>query len=180
MKRPLSLLEVAIGLALTAILLTALFSSFRQIIQSGVKVEAARTEMHGWHLLDLRLNQIFESLSDGKLFYTSGHNKARGEALYFTFNNGLEQNPEFCGEMDGVLYASNEKNPSLCLLLKDQREEIFIDQIDHLSFQFFDPQDNEWHSSWNKKTLPPMTRIKIDDRVYSYILPKVEHKVIYP
>lgn len=179
MKRPLSLLEVSIGLTLTAILLTTLFSSFHQLMKTGVRIETVRSEMHTKHLMQLRLNQIFESVSDGKLFYTDAHGKAHGEALYFTFNNGVDQDPAFCGEIDAVLFASKEKKPKISLLLKDQRLENFADDITDFSFAFFDPEQKKWLPTWNKKVLPPMLAISLDQITYTFNLPKANQKVIY-
>lgn len=146
---------------------------------SGVQIETVRSEMHGKHLLQLRLNQIFESISPNELFYTDTHHQGHGTALYFTFNNGVDHDPEFCGEIDGVLFVTPEIRPKICLLLKDRREEIFLENIKNFSLQFFDQKEKIWVADWKEKTLPPMLRIQIDDKVYSYILPRAQREVSY-
>lgn len=179
MKRPLSLIEVTIGLTLTAILLTALFSSFRHLMQTGVQIEIAQAQLHPSHLFELRITRMFESLSKPNLFYTMRDDRALGNALFFSFDNGLDKDPEYCGELDALLFVSNEKNHPLCLLLKGQKKEIFFDKIDQSSFQFFNPKKNDWETNWKNPFLPPMIKITLNEKTYSFVLPHADHRVTY-
>ncbi len=146
-------------------------------MKSGVQIEKARAEMHGEHLLDLRLHQIFEKLT--KKIYVAPHDDAIGNALYFLFDNGIDPDPYFSGQVNGVLFASKENRSSLCVRLNDQREEVFVTDIDHFSIQVFHPDTGKWQSEWMHGHFPPMVRIKINEKVYSYIIPKGLPKAVY-
>ncbi|NGX47492.1 MAG: hypothetical protein K1000chlam3_00866 [Chlamydiae bacterium] len=170
MKRPLSLLEVCIGLALTAILLTTLFSGFRHLMKNGAKMGEVRHQLHPYFVMQMRLNQIFESITEEGLFYTDIHEKANGKALYFTFQNGVDPDPQFCGEIEGVLYCSKEKE--MILELKDERSEIFLTEVSSFKMKFYDPKENKWVGKWGKNFLPPLIKIHIGEKEYSYLLPR--------
>lgn len=177
MKRFFSLLEVSIGLALTAILVTTLFSSFRHLMKKGAMMENTRAQLHGEHLLNLRLNQIFEAVS-GKIFL-GPHDDAKGDAFFFTFDNGTDPEPEYCGKIRGVLFATKDKKSSICIRLNDKREERFIENITNFSVELFHPDEQQWQDFWKKSHKTPMVRIKIDDKAFSYILPRIDQRVNY-
>jgi len=172
-KRPLSLLEVTIGLTLTAILLTALFSSFRQIIQTNVKLQKARNEMHGYFVLQMRLSQVFESVQNSRL-------QGSETSIHFSFDNGIDPEPEFCQKV-AALFVANEKELSLKLQSKTgkERKEIFLKSPKSLSFSYFDPKEKTWVKKWNNKTLPPQIKIEMGKEKWTFLLPRANQKIVY-
>lgn len=173
-RRNLSLLEVSIGLALTAILLTALFSSYRQIIQTNLYVQKAREEIHSRAVVQLRLREIFESIVE-KEFYSD----ADKSTLFFTYDNGIDPDPAFCKELKGTLFF-NDKG-ELVLLSENKggksREEILFEKKG--TIHFFDPEAKEFLLEWKKDYLPPFLKITTDKTSFTFFLPKANRKALY-
>lgn len=168
-RRPLTLLEVVIGFALTAILLTFLFSSFRHMADLGMRVQKGREAVHARALVQLRLSQLFECLiqQDKKVsFYTDEHPESTTGALYFSFDNRLDHDPKFCSEMQGILFLNGKKQ--LCLSIgsnEHERKEILYTGASQLSFQFFNSKNKEWQANWDKEEIPSVIRFKIDNGI---------------
>lgn len=180
-KRPLTLLEVAIGLALTAILLTTLFSSFRQMIQINSQVRMLSESLHPHFVMRLRLNQVFGRIYPGDKL-TLEKDRGDGSAFKFQFNNGIDHSTDFAGEVEGQLLLDDKKQ--FCLLLKKkdkERKEVLLQGVRDVCFEVFDPAKKSWESELDEKQpLPPMVRFGIDGREYTLFLPRTEHKVGYP
>src|SRR5258708_7065463 len=107
-----TLLEVLIALALAGALFTALFSYFRQSTENNIKAQQLKRTILPLELLHQRLTQIFANLSKSE-FQTLTSTDALGNALYFKFDYGVDPDPEFCGEVEAMLYLSPQKQ--LCL-----------------------------------------------------------------
>lgn len=178
MKRPFSLLEICIGLALTTILLTALFNGFRQLMVSGAEIERTRSELHPYLLFPLRMQQIFDAMPSNALCYTDPHEEAKGSALYLTFLNGVDPEPEFCGEVEGVLFQNKENE--IVLKLNNERTETLFTPRKSFSIEFFDPKEKTRISEWKKEVLPPFIYIQVQDKEYAFLLPKAHHEAEYP
>ncbi len=177
MKRPFSLLEVTIGLVLTAILLTTLFSSFRHMVQSSAKVEKVREEMHWRFITQLRLKQVFEHLSSDSstiLFYTGSHRNFDHEVLRFTFHNGVDPDPSYCEEIEAILTCDDQRNFSLYTYSTTgaHRRQIFAVDVSHFDLSFFDPEKKCWESSWSHEYLPPVIKIVVDEEVFLFPIDK--------
>ncbi|NGX39991.1 MAG: hypothetical protein KR126chlam1_01331 [Chlamydiae bacterium] len=184
MKRPFSLLEVAIGLTLTAILLSTLFSCFRQIVQSNGKLEKAHSEMHWRIISQLRIKQVFENLdaTEGTaLFFTGKHQDFHGDVLQFTFDNGADPDPHFCCEIEAVLVRDLDDN--FCLVTYsdegEKRKEIFQSNIEKFSITFFDPETKKWTSEWSKALLPPILKIVANEESFYFSLPHSQRIAVY-
>jgi len=183
-KRLLSLLEVAIGLALTAILLTALFSNFRQLIQTNVEVQKVRQDMHWKLVTQMRLGQVLEAVEEqGSLFSFNTRIPNHDEqALWLTYDAGFDPDPEFCGKTRAFLSCNSQKDFCLTSFSKKgkTRVEVFMKNAKNLSFSFFDPKTKEWISSWEKASdLPPLIKIHISSEEFTFIIPKAEKKVSF-
>lgn len=168
-KRPFSLLEVTISLVLTTILLTTLFSSYRQLIQNKIEIEKASQGLHWRFFTQTRLNQIFESLEEGAKFET------KEGALVFHFDNELDADPAYSGQLDGKLSLEGSQ---LCLFLKD-RKEILHKNVKNLTLSFYDPKEKKWKESWKGNALPLLLKMRIDDEEFSFRFPKTRHEVNY-
>lgn len=175
-RRSLTLLEVVIGFALTAILLSFLFSSFRHMAKLGAKVQKGREAVHSRSIVQLRLGQLFENLNaDEKKssFYTDKHPDSFSEALYFTFDNGIDRDPQFCGLIKAALYLNPKKELCLTLLSeKKERKEVLFKRAGMLSFEFFNSEKKEWQSSWSEDAPPHILRFHIDKELaFTFLIP---------
>lgn len=179
MKRTLSLLEVMISVALASILLTMLFSSFRELMQTNAKLSKMHQEKHWEYVLNIRLNQIFEGIHSDALFTTEHYRDT--QALHFMFNNGLDADPKFCQDLDGFLFLDKEKELCLVIQSKDgsERKEIFVKNGKDYSLQFFDPLSKKWVSDWSQTILPPIAQIAICGKTFQFVLPHGNRMVMY-
>lgn len=177
MKRPLSLIEVCIGLALTTILLTSLFSGFRYLMQTGAKMGEVRSSSHPYFVMQMRMHQIFESIPECGLFYTDAHDKANGIALYFIFQNGVDPDPQFCAAIEGALYCN--KDDELILELKESRTETLLTKVSSFKMAFFDPKEKAWVETWKKDFLPSFVKLHIGKKEYSFLLPRAACEADY-
>ena len=175
-KRPLSLLEVAIGLALTAILLTALFSSFRQSVQINAKVKKLTETLHPKFVMQMRLAKVFEGIDGGK-FTLAQKDRTELPELIFLFDNGVDPDPLFVGEVEGRLFCRN-KNLYLTLgVKKRKREELIFKGVENLSILCFDPGKQKWVKEW-KEGVPPMIKIALGEETYAFTLPRADRRVV--
>lgn len=166
-KRPITLLEVLIGCALTALLMTALFSSFRQTSKTQGQMALIRNTLLGEALTSQRLTQIFTHLTDKDFRYGS-HSESGQFALSFTFDNGIDHDPLFCSEVMGFLYI--DRQGRLCLSLKRgeySRVEVIESGLSSLTVAFFDLKTKTWVHSWHKRELPLYLRLSLDSRTLS-------------
>lgn len=150
-----TLLELMIGMALAAIVIGFLFSTFRYSSIAHSKIKIAHKAVHERLCLQTRLSQVFDQLHfemKKKEFYSASHPEALGDALYFSFHLEIDQDPHFIGPLDAVLFINHQKQ--LCLLTMapagSSRKDIFLDNVQALSFQFFDSQNAKWESKWKK------------------------------
>lgn len=176
-KKYLTLLEVFIGLGLTALLLTALFSNFSQIVKTNIKVQKAKGETHWTFVTQMRLAQVFETVDENSDFY------AKEGILSFSFHNGIDPEGAFSQEVSGTLQLDPQKE--FCLQIRGEegkeRKEVFVKQVDTFSLLFFDPTKKKWVSTWNKEDpLPPLIRIVVLKKEFNFILPKANRRAVYP
>lgn len=176
-RRSFSLLEICIGLALTALLLTTLFSSLRQLMQSKAQMNVYRQELHPHFAMHMRLNQIFESIPERGFFFTDPYQHAKGDALYLIFQNGVDPNPDLCGEIQANLYIN--RDDELIFELKNQEAQTLLTHVPSFEISFFDRDEKQWVSRWRKGFLPTFVKIHIGEKEYSYTLSKSKREVKY-
>lgn len=143
----------------------------------GAKLSKVRHEIHPHFVFQIRMNQIFENIPQNGLFYTDTHEDAKGSALYFTFRNGVDPDPNYCGEIEGVLYKN--RDDELVLKLKNERVETFLKKIKSFEMEFFDPKENTTTKTWNKDSFPPIVYFFVDGKKFSFLLPKAIREVKY-
>lgn len=175
-KKTFSLLEISIGLALTTILVSTLFSSFRQLLSVGAIMEKVRHDLHPFFIFQLRCTQIFEKILPHS-FFTASHVEAKEKALYFIFQNGADIDPYYCGEVEGALFLNKEGE--VLLKIKNERVETLFTNIDSFHMQFFDPKEKRWIAEWKKDCLPPLITLEIQGKKYSFFLPKAMEEIPY-
>lgn len=106
-----------------------------------------------------RLTHLFAqtAAAEDLRFQTGVHPQAIGPGLIFMFNNGVDHNPAFCGDVTGMLYQNADHK--LCLASwasnGEARVDMLLDNIKEISFSFFDSNKKIWKSNWEKASLLP-------------------------
>ncbi len=181
MKRPFSLLEIIIGLALTTILLTSLFSSFRHLTQTEAMIEKIENQKHWEFVTQLRLNRIFENVPSHSVFSIEPYGDKIKHALHFTFDNGIDPDPQFCQVQE--VYLGLTDHQTFCLFIEPKlgaaRKEIFLRDVSHFKMEFFDPKEKLWLREWDKDYLPPLVKISLADREFFFVIPHANRMVEY-
>jgi len=155
-KRPLSLLELVIGLSLTAILLSSLFTTFRNIAKESAQVQRIHGKSHEKAILQLRLQQIFNSLSkkSGILLVEN--------SLFFFYENPYDLETAFCGLVKGDLQLVGS-NLLLHFTGKDgaRREQKLFENVSDIRWEFYDIKTKKWSDSLKKKRVPLQVKLHL-------------------
>jgi hypothetical protein len=196
-KRTVILFEILIGLSLTAILLTFLFSFFVESAKIEKKLETARMEIGARAHLQTRLQTVLTALCQDQrqFFYT------QEEDLYTIFDQGIDPDPLYSGPVSSRIFLDGEKH--LCLATwplseeKKGRKEILMSQVDAFEFEFLGKPtekkekirpihgDYAWRTQWPKTELaaPSMIRLKITRNKtpieFAFILPAYTPLITY-
>ena len=120
-KKPFTLLETLIALSLLTLILTAMFTFFRQISTISALSDLKEQEAFNANLLDSRLQYFFSNLTNENstakdfFFYVDQSKTAdsTSRSLVFTFNNGAKLDPNFAGDILARLFVNNKQE--LCL-----------------------------------------------------------------
>jgi len=174
MKKSLSftLLEVIIAIGLTALLLGILFRYYHQVSINNLKAHQLQQKIFSLSLFQEKLGQIFSQLSfeddeEGEtlLFCTREIRESVCPALFFKYDNGVDPDPAFCDELEGMIYLDQNKCLSLVNRSKNgtPRKEILLEKIAKISFRFFDTFDNSWKDTWSTEddSLPTLIELSI-------------------
>ncbi len=151
-RHPFSLIEVLISLVLISGLLSLLFLSYRQTaeLKKGMAevVEPLREESALLRRLDRLFSEVcaIDGETDrGHFFFTSTCENA--PSLVLTYNNGIDRDQRFCGEVLGRLYLTSTGDlmlakwplPAKWKGDRECREELLLSGITSLEFGFFEP-----------------------------------------
>lgn len=171
-KRPLLLIEVLIAISLLSILSTFLFFGFGYVSECHHMNEKVcqREKMisQSHQVLSRVFSQavLLETPTTGKskdkkpeeekfFFFTSELALSKGvsQSLVFSFNNGVDRDPQFANEVLARIYV-DEKH-CLCLAIwpltslkqglspSIMRKEILVDNVLSLRFSFYQPPDEK-------------------------------------
>ena len=172
-RRHLFLLEILVGLSLMALILSALFTSMARGAKLEKQVESARAILLERQRLHTRLQDVFLSLNKGSLFYTYRFPDDQQESLITVFDNGIDPDPHFSGEVLGRIFLDEQRNLSLVIWplnakgpSRPWRKEILLAKVEDVHFEFFgktveSPVQLKWVKHWEKqkKELPSMVRL---------------------
>ncbi len=164
-KRPFTLIELMIGLALSAILLGFLFHFYTTLSTAHIDLAKNKEGVLSKQRVQLRLNQVL-SLASEPFYVKEG-------ALIFKYDNGIDPHPQFCGPLTGMLYVNEKKQLSLVTWSKEKepRKEVLFPNVSSYAMSFFDPIEKKtWTSHWEKK-LPAMTKLAINDFTLLFFMP---------
>jgi len=188
-KQPFVLLEILIGLSLMSMLLVFLFSFLAQNMRMEQKMEQARSYLLERQNVQIRLQDLFTSLTRTQLqspLYTQPLSGDEIPSLILHFDNGIDPDPAFSGPLLGRLYLENQ---NLCLAfwpLEEKtkwRKEILLTHVTHLSYQFL--HEKSWLSSWSKERtdVPPLIRLQLQQEgrplQFAFRLPLADPLITY-
>jgi len=149
-RRPMTILEVLVAIALTSILLMALMSYYHHIEILSSKAADARSELFERSYARYRMNQALSptvrSSSQDFVFYTD-----EGSSLVFVYDRGADPNPSFANQSLARLYVDDEGNLSLVVWplpiaksieeIPPMQKELLLKGVESLSFEFYHPPD---------------------------------------
>ncbi len=181
-KRCFLLLEVAIAIALSAILFTVLFrflvsnAQFEQKTQKviGLLSERQRVEDR----LDWILGSIELPHSSQPSFYTTKLPDDKDLSLAVLFNAGVDPDPAFSGATTARLYVNEKKEFCFSwwpLLKEGYRTEVLLSDIHHLEWEFLGHKEEKdttiipiagkwaWLKNWpaTKTGIPSIIKLKL-------------------
>lgn len=194
-RRALSLLEVVIALSSAAVLLFFLFGFYRQLTVLDIEAERVQERIFARERIQLRLMQLFSKLppeneQSPPLFYTESTPDSPSTALIFSFDQGLDPDPNLSGTVEAELLLTKSKKLELHTRPFQEkiegRKEILAEKISSLSLYFFDPVEESWQPSWEKgKSTPTMVKLLLKEEgesqevSFAFFLPSSQLPVKY-
>ena len=184
-KRSLTLIEVIVALGLTAIVLGTLFTFYRQLFGTKAELQKSKEIVFQRVWLQERLSQLFSNAlykKEGSVFYTAHPSGSIGSALYLYFDNGVDPDPVYCNEVNGMIYLGDDKLLKLCIF--PDRLETLMEDVCSVKFSFFDDDTKEWTTQWphDKQDIPLMVKIfvtKEKETEFVFFLPGAYEKIDY-
>jgi type II secretory pathway pseudopilin PulG len=181
-KRYFLLLEVAIAIALSAILFTVLFqflvsnTKFEQKTKKVVALLSERQRVE--NRLDWILGNIELPLLKHPNFYTEKLPDDKELSLAILFNAGIDPDPAFSGPTVARLHVNEKKEFCFSwwpLTKKGYRTEVLLSNIHHVEWEFLGHKEDKdrtivpiagkwaWLKEWpqNKSGLPSIIRLKL-------------------
>lgn len=187
MKRPLTLIELLLSLALFALLIQSLFFWYRSLSETQSKMGNKRWEVLEKRYSSQQLQKIFSHVQPDSYFFTTGpESTTDGDTLVFVFDNGLQSNPHFADKVLARLFIDKEEQ-TLCLgiwphpdrgVSSPGKTVVLLENVQGLSFEFYFPPNpfkktvepkevgkalpqERWQSEWlsNYNTLPPLMKV---------------------
>lgn len=188
-------------------LLTFLFSFFVESAKIEKKLDKARMCTNTRAHLQTRLQTVFTSVdrsASDPYFYTKMLGKEPHLSLIVLFDNGIDPEPAFSGNVLGKIYLDAQKNLCLCSwpLAHEEnrpwRNEILFPKIKDFEFEFLgenSPPEHgvkevrrpvnanlTWRSHWPKSihNMPSIIQLKIyeeekkEPTLYAFLLPVVD------
>ncbi len=192
-KNNLTLLEVLIALVLAGLILSGVLTFYFQISKKQIEIKELKKTVMPIELMRQRLSHLFaqahiEQGDTPRFFYTLSHPDATSPALFFSYDYGIDPDSHFCGKLKGMLYHNAQDQ--LCLVTwgeKGSRQEVFLEQVEEISFNFFDVKKKQWRHTWGKKDpLPPFFTMTWafksapkDKLTSTFFFPNADAKITY-
>jgi type II secretory pathway component PulJ len=156
-KRPFTLLETLIALALTSLILVGMMSLFRQISQTSQMSERLQQETFKLRYLENRLSQVFPKAVATNVktkdfyFFTSPN----PPGLILSYDNGSSKQKEFSNTVLGRFfwdpasrrfYLATWPSPEKWVegTLPPIKLEVLLEDVQEVSWSFFVPPDKGW------------------------------------
>lgn len=157
-RRPFTLLEALLALALTAALMTVLAYFYRQLEEINIAAEKSFRSLYQRAYVESRLATVLPkavnentSKKDFFFFTTGSHNSdifdSKNPSLIFTYDNGIDLDVAFANHVLGRLFVDSDKHlvlatwPSTNRWKEDKlppvKREVLFDGVEALDFSFF-------------------------------------------
>lgn len=181
-KRPMTLIEMIVALALTVIVLTTLTFFYRQVSEIDAQTEKVISDNFQLRYAETRLAEILPrtiSASNQKhdfVFFSiegDGLAKPGSQSLIFTFDNQISLDKMFSNHVIGRIYLDTKGNLTLAYWpspkrwernhLPPMKKEILLENVDNLAFEFYiapvkeiaaEPKDDKKTSKGDKSPPP--------------------------
>ena len=158
-------MEVIISLLLFSILASFLFSLFTGLSTMNGNLRRSKEEREA---LSITRAHLIKTLSKAHLNKESGHLFYTKEGvLFFTFDNGIDQDPPFSGLIRAELKIQNND-----VVLEEKamghnlrRQFVLMKNVKSLSFSFL---GEELSPSWDQDELPFMVKISVEKENEDY------------
>jgi len=150
-----------------SILITSVFSAYAQMIKLDAKMGKIRTSILERQHLSSRLQGIFLSSKESS-FYSKPFPEEKKESLVLIFDNGIDPEPAFSGQILARLFLDSKKRLVLATWplekkKKAWRKEILLTNVEDFRLFFLDPTKEEvsWldRLSKEKGISPPIIRL---------------------
>lgn len=154
-----TLMEVMIGLSLTAMIMGLIFASLYQHITLSGKLKHAQKEVFARAHVQQRLSKVFGQVNPEKnTFCLTEEN-----ILNVHFDNGIDIDPNFSRIVLGKLYCSKGKLLFDIEGEKEIRTTLLKEGVTSLQFHFLTIENNSLveKETWNKKEGEPPLYIKL-------------------
>ena len=164
-RRTLTLIEVLVGLALAAIVISFSLGYLRQLSTSNLKSKILKREVLAREIAFIKLSQVFSQM-DHTVYpmRTQRHSEATKEALVFSFEQD-QPDPHLSQYLNAELYLNRRNEVRLEVFGANgvRQNDIILDKVADLSFAFFCSEEKRWLSEWplEKKLLPSLLKITI-------------------
>lgn len=147
-KAPLTLIELAVALILTGILLALLWQGYRFQQHTTLKIEEAQSTVQKQLFCKQRIEKIlfpFTQNQKESFLYSPSPS-----SLCLSYLQKVDPNPLFLGNVRSLLYLDNSCQLCLASWTQEQtaRIEILLEQVKNLSFTFLDPKTALWLQNW--------------------------------
>ena len=155
-KKPVTLLEVLIAMALTVIILMTLIFFYRQVVVIGIEVDKVMSENFSRRYVESRLADVLpKAVSETDpakdfVFLSIGDEglvKPGSQSLIFTFDNRVSLDKDLANHVLGRIYLSKEGSLVLACwpspkrwdsaTLPSLKKEILMEGVDNLTFEFY-------------------------------------------
>jgi Pseudopilin GspJ./Protein of unknown function (DUF1494). len=159
-KRPVTLLELLISIALTVIILMTLMFFYRQVVTIGIETDKIMADNFRMRYVESRLARILPktvAVNDEKkdfVFFSVGDEgvtKPGSQSLIFTFDNGVSLDKVMANHVLGRLYLDKDNNLMLAYWPSPKRwegntpppikKEVLMEGVENLRFEFYIPPE---------------------------------------
>ncbi|MBX9744055.1 MAG: hypothetical protein K2X08_02455, partial [Chlamydiales bacterium] len=162
-------MEIVIGLALLASLLSILLSFFTSSAKMDVKLEKAKDALLQRQHLTQRLQSLFTSMipsRDGDALYTKIFPKETHASLIVYFDHGIDPDPAFSGPSLGRIFIDKQNQLCLAVWPKERekkqtsvRFEVLLQDVYDAKFHFLTKKSNQsigWEDERPEKEKEPI------------------------
>lgn len=160
LKCCLSLLEVSVAIFLTGIILSFLWTFYKDTLFTQKKLQTESLYAHQVMLTKTRLSLLIQEVAQDPTNSIS----TPDHYLLFSYNHLLDPDPAFRGKISSYLYL--DRSNRLCLTSFGTagkcRQEILFFPLKKFQFELFDLKNLLW-SSKGLDTLPLWVHVKLDD-----------------